>query len=67
MIAASTRSGMSARSPSWSLKEGATVTAEELSAFLEPRFAKFWLPDEFVFIERDPANGRGQVPEVRTT
>jgi fatty-acyl-CoA synthase len=30
-------------------KEGATVTAEELRAFLEPRFAKFWLPDEFVF------------------
>jgi fatty-acyl-CoA synthase len=26
-------------------KEGATVTAGELRAFLEPRFAKFWLPD----------------------
>ena len=36
------------------LKQGASVTAGELRTFLEPRFAKFWLPDEFVFTSQIP-------------
>ena len=48
---------IAAKHPKWDerpvavvvVKQGASVTAEELRAFLEPRFAKFWLPDEFVF------------------
>ena len=41
-------------------KEGASVTAGELRAFLEPRFAKFWLPDEFVFAEEIPRTAAGK-------
>jgi fatty-acyl-CoA synthase len=41
-------------------KEGATVTAEELRGFLEPRFAKFWLPDEFVFTSEIPQTAAGK-------
>ncbi len=41
-------------------KEGASVTAEELRAFLEARFAKFWLPDEFVFIKEIPRTAAGK-------
>jgi fatty-acyl-CoA synthase len=42
------------------VKEGASVTAEELRAFLEPRFAKFWLPDEFVFAKEVPRSAAGK-------
>ncbi len=42
------------------LKDGASVTAEELRAFLEPRFAKFWLPDEFVFTSQIPRTAAGK-------
>jgi fatty-acyl-CoA synthase len=42
------------------VKEGASVTAEELRAFLEPSFAKFWLPDEFVFTTEIPRTAAGK-------
>ncbi len=42
------------------LREGATVTAGELRAFLEPRFARFWLPDEIVFAEAIPRTAAGK-------
>ena len=42
------------------LKEGASVTPGELRAFLEPRFARFWLPDEFVFAEEIPRTAAGK-------
>ena len=59
---------IAAKSPKWDerpvavvvLKEGASVTAGELRAFLEPRFAKFWLPDEFVFAEEIPRTAAGK-------
>ncbi len=41
-------------------KEGTSVTAGELRAFLEPRFARFWLPDEFVFAEEIPRTAAGK-------
>jgi fatty-acyl-CoA synthase len=41
-------------------KEGTTATAEELRAFLEPRFAKFWLPDQFVFTTQIPRTAAGK-------
>jgi len=41
-------------------KQGASVTAEELRAFLEARFAKFWLPDEFVFASQIPRTAAGK-------
>jgi fatty-acyl-CoA synthase len=42
------------------LKPGARVTESELRQFLEPRFAKFWLPDAFVFMEALPRTATGK-------
>ncbi len=42
------------------LKPGASATASELRQFLEPHFAKFWLPDTFVFMEALPRNATGK-------
>ena len=54
--------------PKWSerpvacvvLKEGAEATEHELRAYLEPRFAKFWLPDSFVFLPALPRTAVGK-------
>ncbi len=42
------------------LREGAEATPDELRAFLEPRFARFWLPDAFVFAPQIPRNATGK-------
>jgi fatty-acyl-CoA synthase len=42
------------------LKEGASATADELRAFLEPIVAKFWLPDAFVFVDEIPRTSTGK-------
>jgi fatty-acyl-CoA synthase len=54
--------------PKWSerplaaivLKEGKTVTPDELRAFLAPKFAKFWLPDAFEFVDAIPRTSAGK-------
>ncbi len=42
------------------LKEGAKATAEELRAFLEPKFAKWWIPDAYEFVEAIPRTSTGK-------
>jgi fatty-acyl-CoA synthase len=42
------------------LKEGESVTPEELRAFLAPQFAKWWLPDRFEFVAEIPKTGVGK-------
>jgi fatty-acyl-CoA synthase len=42
------------------LREGARSSAEELRAYLEPRFARFWLPDAFVFVPQIPRTATGK-------
>ncbi len=42
------------------LREGSAVTAEELVEHLRPRVAKWWLPDEFAFIEAVPKTSVGK-------
>ena len=42
------------------LREGKTATAGELHDFLEPNFAKFWLPDRFEFVEAIPKTAVGK-------
>lgn len=42
------------------LAEGATVTPEELRDHLAPRFAKWWLPDRFEFVEEIPKTAVGK-------
>jgi fatty-acyl-CoA synthase len=54
--------------PKWSerplavvvLRDGVTCTPEELRAFLAPRFAKFWLPDAYVFTDAIPRTSAGK-------
>ncbi len=41
-------------------KEGKTVTAEELRKFLADKFAKFWIPDGFAFIDAIPKTSVGK-------
>ncbi|MBF6593495.1 MAG: long-chain fatty acid--CoA ligase [Thermaceae bacterium] len=42
------------------LKDGAQATAEELKKYLEPKFAKWWLPDAVVFISEIPRTSTGK-------
>jgi fatty-acyl-CoA synthase len=42
------------------LREGATVTAGELRAHLSAGFARWWLPDEFVFAPSIPKSATGK-------
>lgn len=42
------------------LKEGKSATREELGAHLEGRFAKFWLPDDYVFMAQIPRTSTGK-------
>jgi fatty-acyl-CoA synthase len=42
------------------LKAGQQATADELRAFLAPHFAKWWLPDSFVFIDTIPKTSAGK-------
>lgn len=41
-------------------KPGETVTKEELIAHLEPRVAKWWLPDEVAFLDEIPKTSVGK-------
>jgi fatty-acyl-CoA synthase len=42
------------------LAEGQSATAEELREHLKPRVAKWWLPDEFAFIDEVPKTSVGK-------
>jgi fatty-acyl-CoA synthase len=42
------------------LREGAAATAEELTSFLEPQFARWWLPDRFEFVAEIPKTSVGK-------
>ena len=42
------------------LREGAEATADELRDFLAPRFAKWWLPERFVFVDEIPKTAVGK-------
>jgi len=45
-------------------KSGARVTADELREFLEDKFAKWMLPDEFVFIDEIPRTSTGKFSKL---
>jgi fatty-acyl-CoA synthase len=42
------------------LREGQTATAEDLRAFLEPQFARWWLPDTFAVVDQIPRTSAGK-------
>lgn len=43
------------------VRPGQTLTKEELRAFLEPRVAKWWLPDDVVFLDALPKTSVGKI------
>ncbi|MBI4195031.1 MAG: long-chain fatty acid--CoA ligase [Betaproteobacteria bacterium] len=47
------------------LENGESATAEELRDFLAPRFAKFWLPENFVFVGEIPRTSTGKVMKAK--
>jgi fatty-acyl-CoA synthase len=42
------------------LRDGASTTVEDLLEHLRPRVAKWWLPDEFAFVEEVPKTSVGK-------
>jgi fatty-acyl-CoA synthase len=42
------------------LREGTSVTGEELREFLAPQFVKWWLPDHFEFVDEIPKTAVGK-------
>ena len=42
------------------LREGAKASEEDLRSWLEPRFAKFWLPDAYVYVSQIPRTATGK-------
>jgi fatty-acyl-CoA synthase len=42
------------------LKPGQSATKQELTAHLEKQFAKFWLPDDYLFVPQIPRNSTGK-------
>jgi len=42
------------------LRPGTTATADELLAFLAPRFVRWWLPDEVIFVDEIPKTSVGK-------
>jgi fatty-acyl-CoA synthase len=42
------------------LREGASASEADLLAYLEPRFARFWLPDAFQFVAQIPRTATGK-------
>jgi fatty-acyl-CoA synthase len=43
------------------LKDGATVSADELRSFLSSKFAKWQMPDDFVFVKELPHTSTGKL------
>jgi fatty-acyl-CoA synthase len=46
-------------------RAGADVTREELLDFLRPKLAKWWLPDDIVFVEQIPHTATGKVLKLQ--
>ncbi len=46
-------------------KQGADVTKEDLLTFLSDKIAKWWLPDDVVFVEELPHTATGKVLKTR--
>jgi fatty-acyl-CoA synthase len=47
------------------LKEGMEATPDELRTFLSTKFAKWWLPEAFVFLEQIPRTSAGKFMKAR--
>ena len=46
-------------------KTGQSATSDELRAVLEPNFAKFWLPDDYLFVDAIPKTSTGKFQKLK--
>ena len=46
------------------LKKGETVTKEELLEFMQGKIAKWWMPDDVVFVEEIPHTATGKIQKI---
>jgi fatty-acyl-CoA synthase len=46
------------------LRPGESATAEEFTEYLAPKFAKFWLPDDYLFIDEVPKTSTGKFQKL---
>jgi fatty-acyl-CoA synthase len=46
-------------------RPGADLTREELLGFFEGKIAKFWMPDDVVFVDSLPIGGTGKIQKNR--
>ncbi|MBN8897271.1 MAG: AMP-binding protein, partial [Rhodospirillales bacterium] len=64
---------IAARHPRWqerplllvTCKDGRSVTRTELLAFLEPKVAKWWLPDDVICVDALPHTATGKVQKAQ--
>jgi fatty-acyl-CoA synthase len=47
------------------LKPGQTATEQDLAACLDGKFAKYWMPDKFLFVEQIPRTSTGKFLKSR--
>jgi fatty-acyl-CoA synthase len=47
------------------LKDGQTATAAEILAFLEGKIAKWWMPDQVLFVDDIPLGATGKIDKKR--
>ena len=46
-------------------KSGQSATSDELRAVLEPNFARFWLPDDYLVVEAIPKTSTGKFQKLK--
>jgi fatty-acyl-CoA synthase len=46
------------------LKEGQTATREDLLGFMQGKIAKWWMPDDVVFVEEIPHTATGKIQKT---
>ena len=46
------------------LKQGETATREEILAFMEGKIAKWWMPDDVVFVDAIPHTATGKIQKL---
>ena len=64
---------IAAAHPKWSerplliavLKEGQTATAEQIRSFLADKVAKWWLPDDVLFVDELPHTATGKLSKLQ--
>ena len=46
------------------LKKGESATKEDILGFMQGKIAKWWLPDDVVFVEEIPHTATGKIQKI---